>query len=178
MTILRIFIFCVVSGSLFLVACGGSSAPKIPMEVFVPDWYADVTEDESFIYFYGSSEKVSKSASESGAHADALAEAACYVESHFHTMKKNFILELNLETDEAMVIVEKPLKRFPSQKTHIAQMETIIVENDRYKSFIQVAISKVAITKAVIDRIKQDDDLYSLLKASQTFKELERTVTN
>ncbi len=168
-----------VIATLFLVACGGSAAPKGPVAVFEPDWYGNVTENENFVFTYGNSEKVSQNASESGAHANALAEGAHYVETHVTTMTKNFMSESGYENPEVVALTEQITKIVANTKfqgTQITQRKTYVVENGRYKTFMQVAIPKAAINKELVDRIKKEEALYNRFRASQAFDELERSV--
>ncbi|MCK9329114.1 MAG: hypothetical protein PHY08_05110 [Candidatus Cloacimonetes bacterium] len=181
MNILRLLTIITLLSSLFLVACGGSSAPKGPKEVFSPDWYQTVTENETYVFTYGNAEKVSQNASESGAYANAMSEAALYVESHVQTMIKNFISESGEENPEVVSLTENVTKMVANTKfqgAQITQRKTYIVENGKYKTFMQVAIPKDAINKDLVDRIKKEEALYNRFRASQAFEELEKATSN
>lgn len=176
MKILRILPFLLVLSALILTACGGS-APKGPREAFRPDWYGTITENENFVFTYGVSEKVSQNASEAGAHSNALAEAAQYVEAFVKTKTDNYLSESGYENPEVLSLTEQVTRVVASQRfqgSQITQRKTYILDNGRYQTFMQVAIPKAAIERDLVNRIKKEEALYNRFKASQSFQELER----
>lgn len=179
MKIFRILIILVAISSLFLIACGGS-APKGPRKVYQPNWYGSASNPE-YVFVYGNSEKVSQQASETGAYSSALAEAANYVEIHVQTMTKNFISEAGIDNPEVLSLTEQVTKTVANQKfsgTQITNRETVILDNGRYKTFVQVAVPKAEINRDLMNRIKNEEALYNRFKASQAFDELERATRN
>ena len=76
-----------VIGLLVLSACSsGSKGPKGPAEVFQPDWYG-LQGDPEYVYTYGQAIRVSQNAAETAAYANAMQEAAQFVE--LRTLLKN-----------------------------------------------------------------------------------------
>ncbi len=181
MKLTKIVTALLVVGSLFLIACGGPGGSSMPKQVFQPDWYGTVTQNDTYIFCYGNGEKVSQSMSEQAAYANAMAEAANYVEAHVKSMTKNFMSEAGVDNPEIVALTEQATKVIASQKfngTSIQKRQTFTVENGRYKTFVQIAIPKADVNKATVDRIKKEEALYNRFRASQSFEELDKEVNN
>lgn len=174
----KISILVLVLLSIFLLACGGgekSAAPKGPREVFQPDWYG-IQGDPSFVYSYGTATKVSQNSSYDAAYANAVLEAAQYVEQHVKGMLKNFEEEVGGTNPTVNSLVSKAVKTVSSAKfsgTVVTQRKTYTLENGRFQSFVRLAIPKGEINKNTVNAIKKEEEMYNRFRSAQAFKELE-----
>ena len=173
---MKIVLSMVVIG-LLISACGGDS-PKGPKRVYQPDWY-DVQDDPEYVNTFGKAEKVSENAAYNAAYANAMLQAAQYVESYVKGMVKNYNSESGVENPQVLASVEAVVKVVSNSKfanTMVTKRETIMTENNRYKTFVRVSIPKEAVNKNLVNQIKNEEALYNQFKASQAFEELEKEV--
>jgi hypothetical protein len=176
MKMMKIVLSMVVIG-LLISACGGDS-PKGPKRVYQPDWY-DVQDDPEYVHTFGKAEKVSENAAYNAAYANAMLQAAQYVESYVKGMVKNYNSESGVENPQVLASVEAVVKVVSNSKfanTMVTKRETIMTENNRYKTFVRVSIPKEAVNKNLVNQIKNEEALYNQFKASQAFEELEKEV--
>ena len=162
---------------LLISACGG---PKGPKRVWQPEWY-DLQENAEYVQTYGKAVKMSESAAYDAAYANAMLQAAQYVESYVKGMVKNYNSESGIENPQVLASIEKVVKVISNakfDKTMVTKRETIITDKDRFKTFVRVSIPKEAVNKNLINQIKNEEALYNQFKASQAFEELENEVKN
>ena len=161
--------------------CGGGNhnqAPAGAKKVYRPDWWNSQTND-SYVFAYGQAIKVSETASMDAAKANALLEAAQYVETEVKGMVKNYEEEAGVKDPQVLALEQKVVKAVSNARfSHImpGKTETIIVDEgdgSRYKTFMQLMIPKTEINKNLKDQIKNEEALYNQFKASQAFQELD-----
>jgi hypothetical protein len=58
----------------------------------------------------------------------------------------------------------------------VTKQETIILDNERFQTFVRVSIPKETVNKNLMDKIKNEEALYNQFKASQAFDELEKEI--
>jgi hypothetical protein len=166
---------------LVLTACSGGKASKYKMKaVFQPDWFS-IQNNSEYVYTYGQAEKVSQNASEQAAYANAMQEAAQYVEAHVQSMIKNYTEEAGVEDPQVLALTSSVARVVANAKfngTQIAKRETFVTENGRYKTFIRVSIPKNEVNRNLRNQIKNEEALYNQFKASQAFQELDKVLDN
>jgi hypothetical protein len=162
-----------------LSACSsGPKAPGQPRAVFQPEWY-NQQGDPEYVFTYGQSEKVSQNASEQAAYANAMQEAAQFVEAHVQSMIKNYIEEAGVEDPQVLALTSSVARVIANARfsgTQISRRESFVMENGRYKTFVRVSIPKNEINNNLHNQIKNEEALYNQFKASQAFQELDRVI--
>ncbi len=184
MKILKVslLVFAIVS-ILFVMGCGGAQQTsksnfKGPNKVYYPDWWQTQPNPE-FICTYGMSTKVSENMSRDAAYSDAMLQAAQYVEAAVQGMVKNYEEEAGVKDPQVLALTSKVVKVVSNTKftkAQVTKQETIITEDNRYKTFIQVSIPKNTIDKELVNNIRNEEALYNQFKASQAFEELDKQV--
>ncbi len=163
-------------------ACGGGGpkAPKGVQQVYYPDWWR-VQDDTEHVNTFGMATKVSQNMSYDAAYSDAMLQAAQYVEAYVKGMVKNYEEEAGVNDPQNLALTSKVVKVISEAKFSNAlvnKQETITLENNRFQTFVRVAIPKDTINKNVVDNIRNEEALYNQFKASQSFKELEEELKN
>jgi len=165
---------------LFVWGCG-SSGPKTPegaKKVYRPEWW-NSQPNEAYVCTYGQATKVSETASIDAAKANALLEAAQYVETNVKGMIKNYEEEAGVKDPQVLALSQKVVKAVSNAKfSNIlpGKVETLQVneaEGLRFKTFMQIMIPKTEINKNLKNQIKNEEALYNQFKASQAFQELD-----
>ncbi len=160
--------------------CGGNSdnKPAGAQKIYRPDWW-NTQPSEKHICSYGQAEKVSETASMDAAKANALLEAAQYVEINVKGMIKNYEEEAGVKDPQVLALSQKVIKAVSDARfsnVMPGKTETILIttkDGDRYKTFIQMLIPKTEVNKNVANQIRNEEALYNQFKASQAFKELD-----
>ncbi len=173
-TIIAIMIVAV----LVTTACGGNGNTNSVKKVYEPEWYR-LQDNVEFVQVYGKSVKVSENSSYDAAYANAMLEAALYVETYVKGMIKNYEEEAGVNNPQLLALVSKVVKAVASAKfnnTLVTKQETIVTAENRFKTFVRVSIPKEAVNKNLVNKIKNEEALYNQFKASQAFGELEEEV--
>ncbi len=166
---------------LSLAACGGKkSTGPTPDGVIVyrPAWWFSQT-DEAYVCTYGQSTKVSETASMDAAKANALLEAAQFVETEVKGMIKNYEEEAGVKDPQVLALSQSVVKAVSNARFSGVMpglMETRMVQEEggrRYRTWIQMKIPKKEVNKNLANQIRNEEALYNQFKASQAFQELE-----
>jgi len=164
---------------LIISACGKSGTKGIKKAYF-PDWWL-LQDNAEYVQVYGVDTKVSQTISFDAAKANAMLEAAQYVESYVKGMVKNYAEEAGVTDPQVLALTTKVVKNVSNAKfenTLVTKQETIITEEGRYQTFIRVSVPKDAVNKNTLNKIKNEEALYNQFKASQAFDELEKEMEN
>ncbi|MBN2460548.1 MAG: hypothetical protein JXB60_02980 [Candidatus Cloacimonetes bacterium] len=162
---------------LLLVACG-KSGPGGVKKLYYPEWWQEQNNPE-YVNTYGMATKVSQTMSYDAAYANAMLQAAQYVEVYVKGMVKNYEEEAGVNDPQVLALTQKVVKAVADAKFEnamVTKQETIVSEDDRYQTFVRVSIPKEAVNKNMLNKIKNEEALYNQFKASQAFDELEKEV--
>lgn len=171
--------------ALFMAACDHNKKVESPKPdgdlVYRPTWWAS-QPDPAYVCTYGQGTKASETSSMNTAKANALLEAAQYVEVLVEGMIKVYEEEAGVNNPQLLALTESVIKAVSSARfsgTIPGTIETRIVQEQggaRYKTWTQVKIPKEQINKTLVNSIRNEEALYNQFKASQAFKELEAAV--
>jgi hypothetical protein len=164
--------------ALFVIAACGKGGDSGPKKVYYPEWWQEQTSPE-YVQTYGMGTKVSQNSSYDAANANALLQAAQYVETYVKGMVKNYEEEAGVENPQVLALTSKVVKAVSNAKfnnTMVTKQETIVTKDDRYQTFVRVSVPKEAVNKNLLNQIKNEEALYNQFKSSQAFDELEGEV--
>lgn len=173
----------ILSIALFIAACGGNKkVPKADGDlVYRPAWWASQPE-AAYVCTYGQGLNASETASMNTAKANALLEAAQYVEIHVNGLIKSYEEEAGVNDPQILALSQSVVKAVASARfsgTVPGTIETRVVQErggKRYKTWQQIKIPKEQINKSLVNSIRNEEALYNQFKASQAFKELDAAV--
>ena len=173
----RIKFLAVLMVVLLLIACG-KSGPGGVKKLYYPEWWQTQNSQE-YVQTYGMATKVSQTTSYDAAYANAMLQAAQYVEVYVKGMVKNYEEEAGVNDPQVLALTSKVVKAVADAKFEnamVTKQETIVTEDERYQTFVRVSIPKEAVNKNMLNKIKNEEALYNQFKASQAFDELEKEV--
>lgn len=164
-----------------ITACAGKGAVQDAKKVWYPEWW-DKQDDPNYVNVYATGVKVSENIAYDAAKANAMLEAAQYVESYVKGMVKNFEEEVGKENPSVHALTSKVVKNISKAKfsnTSVTKREVFkVIEDDmqKYKVYVRVSIPKETVNKNMLNQIKKEEELYNMFKASQGFDELEKEI--
>lgn len=159
---------------LLITACGKGGGRGIK-KLYYPNWWQD-QGDAGYVQTYGMATKVSQNSSYDAAYANAMLQAAQYVETYVKGMVKNYEEEAGVNNPQVLALTSKVVKAVAKAKftnVMVTKQETIVTEDNRYQTFVRVSVPKEAVNKNLMNQIKNEEALYNQFKASQAFGELE-----
>ncbi|MDA3814236.1 MAG: hypothetical protein PF570_08290 [Candidatus Cloacimonetes bacterium] len=158
---------------LLLTACGrGGKGVK---KLYYPEWWQD-QDNAEYVQTYGMATKVSQNSSYDAAYANAMLQAAQYVETYVKGMVKNYEEEAGVNNPQVLALTSKVVKAVAKAKfanVMVTKQETIVSDDNRFQTFVRVSVPKEAVNKNLMNQIKNEEALYNQFKASQAFGELE-----
>lgn len=164
---------------LMLSSCGNNKV-KGESESY-PEWYLS-QDDPDHVCTYGFATKVNQRLSVESARANALEESAIYVKARVSSMLEDYMQEAGEVDPQVLSMTETAIKVVSDNEFSgilPGRMETRNVQVDgegRYTTYIQLKIPNNEISKQVYDFVRKEEAMYSEFKASQAFKELERSL--
>jgi len=166
------------------VAACGKDKPKVEGEVVnFPEWW-NSQDDEAYVCAYGMATKASQTMSIDAAKANALFEAAQYVETQVKGMLKNYEEEAGVDNPQVLALTSKVIKAVTDAEFSgivNGKTQTLKVQQDngsRFTTYMQIKIPKTEVNKALYGNIRNEEALYNQFKASEAFKELEYSTQN
>ncbi|MBN1948212.1 MAG: hypothetical protein JW784_00550 [Candidatus Cloacimonetes bacterium] len=163
---------------LMLIPACGRSGPKDVKKAYYPDWW-QVQDSPDYVQTFGMATKVSQNSSYDAAHANAMLQAAQFVENYVKGMVKNYEEEAGVNDPQVLALTSKVVKEVANAKFEnalVSKQETIILEDNHYQTFLRVSIPKDAINKNTLNKIRNEEALYNQFKASQAFNELDKEI--
>lgn len=157
--------------------CAHNAKKAGPVVQQLPEWYGKQLDEQS-VCAYGSAVKASEIASLDVAKVDAWSNAVKLVEAEVTKMLTNYEEEAGIKDPQVLALTDKIVKvvsntRFPSAITGKTYTELALTpEGERFKSYLQLMITKAEIMKYLIQEIRNEDVLMEQLQTSPTFKEL------
>jgi uncharacterized membrane protein len=179
-----IVVLMLITIAILSVACSSNKGPKKenPEHVimYYPEWW-DSQDNPEFVYTYGEGVKMTSSLAKDAAYANAMLQAANYVEANVKGMIKNFEEESGVNDPQLLALTSSVVKVVSNAKfkgTSIDKSETIKQKDNKIKVFVRVRIPQSEINKQTLSAIKNEEALYNEFKASQRFEELEKELGN
>ncbi len=179
-----IVVFMLISIAILSVACSSNKGPKHEQVdhviMYYPEWW-DLQDNPEFVYTYGEGVKMTSSTAKDAAYANAMLQAANYVETKVKGMIKNFEEEAGVNDPQVLALTSKVVKVVASatfKGASIDKSETIKQKDNKIKVFVKVRIPLSEVNKQTVNAIKNEEALYNEFKASQRFEELEKELGN
>lgn len=164
-------------------ACGGgtriTTLPRVAKPDagrLVPDWYVNPPRDEKFVVASGSATSSDMQLALTKAQTVARATLAEEMQATYRVLSKQFAEEvgradsnrlLDQFTRTVEAVVNANLANTVLQKQYLEQ------EPPGYRAFVLVAISRDDAAARLIKELKANEALYTRLRATQAFKDLE-----
>jgi len=118
-------------------------------KLYYPDWWQK-QDNAEYVQTYGMATKVSQNSSYDAAYANAMLQAAQYVETYVKGMVKNYEEEAGVNDPQVLALTSKVVKAVANAKctnVMVTKQETIVNEENRYQTFVRephIQLRKIA----------------------------------
>ncbi|RKY57107.1 MAG: hypothetical protein DRP94_09675 [Candidatus Latescibacterota bacterium] len=166
------------AAGLLVLSCGGGP-PQGVGEAPCPEWFSNPPQDPDFLYATATAVSRDLQLALNKAKTEARAELASQLEVRMQGLRKKFDEEVGLGEDAQLLsMYTQATKEVISQVmvgSRIAKQYTK-KEGTGWRACVLMELPIGAANKALVDRIKANEQMYTRFRASQTFKELEEEV--
>ena len=181
MNIIKQFLGLLAISLLVLIGCRGSSETgKTAGAGDVPDWYNNPPEDPNFIYAVGTATSQDLPMAADKATASARAEIARVAEARVQALQKKFDEEVGLTTDaqlqQMFTQASKTVVSTLLSGSRLKKQEQSKV-GDLWRSYVLLDYPIGAANQTLVQQIRNNQQMYTRFRATQTFKELDDEVS-
>jgi len=172
--------FILIAATIF-AGCGGSKqmgiTPTATSETIkgIPDWYNKPPQDPNFMFSKGTATSRDMQLAVDKASDAARMELAKAIETRFEGLSKRFQEEVGT-TIEAQYLDQftQATKSIVSQVLTGAQVEEseILTESGIFRAYVLMKMPVGASSEALLNKIKQQEQLYTRFRSTQVFDEL------
>ncbi len=161
---------------LILSGCGSSSDTN---ELNLPSWYMNVPQDENYLFAAATNTSRDMQLSINKSLMDGRAQIAEQLEVRMSGMQRRFQEEVGLGEDSELLdqftsayksVVEETLVGSRAREQEVRQ------ENGIYRSFVLVEMPVGAASQALMQRIRDNNNMYTRFRSTEAFKDLEKEI--
>ena len=173
-----LFTLLFVAGAFYLISCSSKSLPATK-EGEIPDWYINTPNDPNYFFATATATSKDMQLAVDKATADARAELARKIGVKVDDIVKRFSEEVG--TGENAQILQQfttATKQVTSQTisgTNISKKH-IVKDGTNWRAYVLMEYPLGAANQMILQQIKQNEQMYTRFRATQTFEELEREV--
>lgn len=178
----KVLMFAAFFGMLALyVGCGGASKTNLPAtsEGEEPEWYMNVPSDPNILFAAKTATSRDKQLAVDKAVQDARAEIAKQLEVKIQGLEKRFQEETGVGEDSQLLDqFTKANKSIVNQSLVGSKIEKqkTVKDGNTYRSYVLVNLPLGAAKEALVQQIKKNEQMYTKVRASQTFDELNKEI--
>lgn len=181
----------IVRGSLVIAAlvlvagCGGTAktgiTPPATSKIVesAPDWYKQPPQDPNFIFATGTATSRDMQLARDKAADAARMEIAKSIEARFDGLSKRFQEEVGTSVDaQYLDQFTQATKAVVSQVLSGVTIEKsdFTAEAGVFRSYVLMKMSLTASSQALLNKVKQQEQLYTRFRSTQVFDELQKEV--
>lgn len=170
----------------FLVAGMFACGSKPPAEgtpqatvVNIPDWYSNPPQDPNYLFSPATAMSRDMQLAVDKAKQQARSDLASQLETKIEGLTKKFDEEVGLNEDSELLSqftqVSKAVVSTTLNGTRVSKQE-LLVENNIYRAYILMELPLGAANAALMQKIKQNNTMYTRFRSTQAFDELEKEV--
>ena len=190
----RVYVWFIVTVfiSIVLGACGSKNPPapaqqpvvipqdtKVGMEVEVPEWFSEPPQNPNYLYAAATRTAKDLGMATKFATQDARTEIGRQIETRVTGMMKSFQEQVGIGEEaeflSQMTDVSKSVVAESVQGSKAIKQKTYR-EPAEYRSYVLVELPIGAANAALVEKIKNNQNMYTRFRASQAFQELEEEV--
>ncbi len=168
-----------VAGSLILAGCGSSRGLQSADTGDIPSWYVNVPQDPNYLYAANSQSSQDMQMATDKAISAGRAEIGRQLDVRLQSLQKRFAEETGTGSDAQLLQMftqaEKTVVSTTLNGSRV-KYQKIVKDGDLWRSYVLVEYPVGAANEALMQQIRNNNQMYTRFRASQTFKELDDEV--
>ena len=147
----------------------------------IPEWYLNIPSADDTIYSSGSAKAPDLQLAVDIAIMNAKTTLADRINGKLDSMTKSFVAKIGSTDLDTSVLneIEKTSKNVIASVDvagYVVDKSDITQEGTQYRAFVLIAYNNEAATKIMMNRMKRDRMIYSRIRSTEAWKELEEEV--
>ena len=147
----------------------------------IPKWFKELPEDENAIYSTGTAATSDLQLSVDLAVLNAKTTLADRINGKLDSMTKSFVAKIGSDDLDTSVLneIEKTSKNVIASVDvagYVVDQSDITQEGTQYRAYVLLAYNSEEATKIMMNRMKRDRMIYSRIRSTEAWKELEDEV--
>ena len=174
---------------LFVNGCAGNKGPDLSPEAnrktikTAPEWYLNSPTGNGLRYESSTATSQDLQLAVNKAELDAANRLAGKVKSEMNALVRRAQEETGLGPDSHIIdqfsqtqeqVITTTLEDYTLMKKEVLEEKT--VSGKIYRAYVLIEWDETAAHKRLIEKIKQDEQLYTLMRSTELFEEMERKV--
>lgn len=174
-----ISIACLLLVSIALIGCGGSKKANKTKMKEIPEWFLDTPNDPNYVIAASSAVSRDLQMAVNTATEEARVQIARELETKVSGLFKRFREEVGVGEDAEFLSqttdVSKSVVSTTLNGTKVRKKE-IVQEGGGIRAYVLMEMALGPVNEALLNKIKQQQNMYTRFRASQGFQELEKDV--
>ena len=147
----------------------------------IPSWYLKIPSDDDTIYSSGSAKAPDIQLAVDIAIMNAKTTLADRINGKLDSMTKSFVAKIGSDDLDTSVLteIEKTSKNVIASVDvagYVVDQSDITQEGTQYRAYVLLAYNSEEATKVLMNRMKRDRMIYSRIRSTEAWKELEEEV--
>ena len=147
----------------------------------IPEWYLNIPSADDTIYSSGSARAPDLQLAVDIAIMNAKTTLADRINGKLDSMTKSFVAKIGSDDLDTSVLneIEKTSKNVIASVDvagYVVDKSDITQEGSQYRAFVLIAYNNEEATKIMMNRMKRDKMIYSRIRSTEAWKELEEEV--
>lgn len=162
-----------------IVGCGGSQSLQSAGTGDIPDWYTSVPQDPNYLFAANSQTSQDMQLATDKATEAARADIARQLQVKIEGLQKRFNEETGTGNDAQLLQMFTQAEKTVVDETLTGSKvknQKIVRDGNLWRSYVLVEYPIGAANEALMQQIKNNNQMYTRFRASQTFKELQDEV--
>ena len=182
-------IYLILFSMFFIFNCGGNKGPDLSPEVSrktlknAPKWFMDTPEKEGYKYTTATATSQDMQLAVNKARLDAAQTLAGQVSSEMNGLVKRAQEETGLGSDSDLIdqfsqtqeqVITTSLKDWKVSEKEIQEERSN--NQNIYRAYVLIEWDEGAANKRLLQKIKEDEKLYTLMRSTELFEEMDKKV--
>ena len=162
-----------------IIGCGGSQSLQSAGTGDIPDWYTNVPQDPNYLFAANSQTSQDMQLATDKATEAARADVARQLQVKIEGLQKRFNQETGTGNDAQLLQMFTQAEKTVVDETLTGSKvknQKIVRDGNLWRSYVLVEYPIGAANEALMQQIKNNNQMYTRFRASQTFKELQDEV--
>ena len=165
--------------SVAIIGCGGSKPLQSAETGDIPDWYTNVPQDPNYLFAPNSESSQDMQLAVDKATAAARADIGRQIQVKIEGLQKRFTEETGTGSDAQLLQMFTDAEKTVLSETlngSKAKNQKIVKDGGLWRAYVLVQYPLGAANEALMQQIKNNNQMYTRFQATQTYKELQDEV--